>query len=141
MCFPGSHVWPRRSLLQLAQSLSLADAHFHTGPMPPGTIAHVSGQEASETVSRPLKAPRLATAEVEKGAKEAALELWRGNLRGGAIEESLRQPRDASWWTGRKPAECPGFCRESGCMTSLPLPVRINRSHTGVQDPRVSDGA
>ncbi len=33
---------------------------------------------------------------------------------------SLIGPRDSSWWTGKKPAECPGFVKDTGKVYSLP---------------------
>lgn len=92
---------------------------------PPGTIAIAAPEDVAPV--RPLKAARIATDIVEKGAKEAALEPWRANIRGGEIDASLVLPRPASWWTGPKPQDCPSFCRETGTLTSLPLPVRSPR--------------
>ncbi len=33
---------------------------------------------------------------------------------------SLIGPRDSSWWTGKKPEECPGFVKDTGKVYSLP---------------------
>lgn len=105
---------------------ALGSAADDASMAPPGTIS-MSPQDAAgdPAPARPMKAARIATDVTERGAKEAALEPWRSNLRGGAIEASLTLPRPASWWTGPNPHECPGFCRDTGTLTSLPLPVRV----------------
>jgi hypothetical protein len=44
---------------------------------------------------------------------------------GGAAstaEAELHGPRGDWWWTGKHPAECPGFDAEAGTLKSLPVP-------------------
>jgi hypothetical protein len=47
---------------------------------------------------------------------------WALNCRGEEESDALRSPRSPSWWTGLKPAACPGWRNAS--LHSLPLPVR-----------------
>lgn len=41
----------------------------------------------------------------------------------GAEEAKLHGPRGAWWWTGKVPAECPGWDKEHGVLRALPLPT------------------
>ncbi len=50
----------------------------------------------------------------------SAAEPWRNNVRGEADAE-LTGPRSETWWTGKKPQDCPGYLPD-GTLTSLPLP-------------------
>lgn len=52
--------------------------------------------------------------------KESLGERWQLNL--GQSTLYLGTPRHDSWWTGLSPENCPGFCRESRKLHSLPIP-------------------
>lgn len=59
-------------------------------------------------------------------------EPWRANLRGD-MDTILDKAREASWWTGRSPADCPGL-EATGTLTSLPLPNLATCTRQEVQD-------
>lgn len=40
----------------------------------------------------------------------------------GSNDDGLVGPRPASWWTGKHPTQCPGFCEADLTLRSLPLP-------------------
>lgn len=58
-------------------------------------------------------------------------EPWRVNVRGN--QPALAAPRDASWWTGKSPAACPGLAAD-GTLTALPLPNLATCTRREVQD-------
>lgn len=58
-------------------------------------------------------------------------EPWRANLRGN--QTALAAPRDATWWTGKPPAVCPGLTAD-GTLTALPLPNLATCTRREVQD-------
>lgn len=43
-------------------------------------------------------------------------------ITGPSVDDELLGPRGTWWWTGKPPAECPGFDKAAGVLRSLPLP-------------------
>eukprot|EP00240_Pyramimonas_obovata_P003370 CAMPEP_0118958176 /NCGR_PEP_ID=MMETSP1169-20130426/62490_1 /TAXON_ID=36882 /ORGANISM="Pyramimonas obovata, Strain CCMP722" /LENGTH=849 /DNA_ID=CAMNT_0006906289 /DNA_START=50 /DNA_END=2599 /DNA_ORIENTATION=+ len=56
----------------------------------------------------------------EAAAQPAREELWRSNLRNDASLSEVTRPE--WWWTGKKPQDSPGYIKEAGYLSSLPLP-------------------
>lgn len=64
-----------------------------------------------------------ATGALSGNGSLAHQEAWKVNLGRGDNDAWLTGPRNADeWFTGRKPAECPGVDAARGHLRSLPLP-------------------
>ncbi len=55
-------------------------------------------------------------------------------ITGPSVDDELVGPRGDWWWTGKPPAQCPGFDKQAGVLRSLPLPNTRNFTRQSVLD-------
>ncbi|GLC40818.1 hypothetical protein PLESTB_000019400 [Pleodorina starrii] len=55
-------------------------------------------------------------------------------ITGPSADDELVGPRGTWWWTGKAPAECPGFDKAAGVLRSLPLPNTRSFTRQSVLD-------